>query len=330
MHSDKLISLPLLVVAAVVLISPFAATMPTAIAVRPTGAVGEHFDAAELVKRISLKAATKILLAFTLTALVCYSPAAVATPVGWACAVLAIYSMAMVISGKFRNAGTTAAPAAGRRDVEELFTSMHTHHYASIDSMSTITQLVGNYTGGEPIKAMSCNNPGAANCFDAYYSNHLHSDNVTTVHNLSLRPGGWSASNTASNVRRSQTPTEGESSGDAADGTPVFGMHAPVVPKSPNTDIAVGNYVWYDESTSDETAMGYDGGFPMDLADVVAKDANFKDPGYVCLNLIDVTANSLATVGYVSVQQDEAAEDPDNELSYLSTCKGLTSSGYIG
>ncbi|KAF2770801.1 hypothetical protein EJ03DRAFT_55736 [Teratosphaeria nubilosa] len=313
MHSDKLISLPLLVVAAVLLISPFAATMPTAIAVRPAGAVGEHFDAAELVKRITLKAATKILLAFTLTALVCYSPAAVATPVGWACAVLAIYSMAMVISGKFRNAGTTAAAAAGRRDVEELFTSMHTHHYPSIDSMSTMNQLVGNYTGGEPIKAMSCNNPGAANCFDAYYSNHLHSDNVTTVHTLALRPGGWSASNTTSNAKRSQTPTEGESSGDAANGTPVFG-----------------NYVWYDESTSDETAMGYDGGFPMDLADVVAEDANFKDPGYVCLNLLDVTANSLATVGYVSVQQDEAAEDPDNELSYLSTCNGLTSSGYIG
>lgn len=63
----------------------------TSLVVRPPMEVGEHFDAHELVKRVNLKGFFKILLGFTLTGLVCYSPAAFAivpvNPVAWACGV---------------------------------------------------------------------------------------------------------------------------------------------------------------------------------------------------------------------------------------------------
>lgn len=86
-----------------------------------------------------------------------------------------MWNIAAVLAGVFRDKSATVRDA-----------NMHTHYYLAAEGRSVLSPLIGNYTqGGEPLRAASCNNPADPSCADIYYTNALHTDNVTLVHRVS-------------------------------------------------------------------------------------------------------------------------------------------------
>ncbi|KAI9826692.1 MAG: hypothetical protein M1819_007326 [Sarea resinae] len=265
----------------------------SSVSLRSTGAVAEHFDQGELVKRVSLALVAKALGtlgAITYTA--CQAPI-VPQVQATICAVAVVASLVGALATLYRglNNRDEYAPTPYWSNA----TGVPIIHYypGHVGGASVLSQLKQKYAGTPLL--VSHHDCYTTSCFQVHYSNKNHTDGGL-IHKLSVSPRRLSTSKRQSD--------ENESGSASSDGSEVYG-----------------DYVFTNTNEADEHAFGYDGDFPTNLETQVGQNSDFTNQGYICFDVEDADdSDRISSTGYLALSQDEQISDPDDEQSYMSTC----------